>query len=70
VRPLKFSLLNGLTAVVWALGLMALIAWVGPTYLAAIGLTGWKGALAMGLFIIVLFRVIAAFERRALSHRP
>ncbi|MEP6593084.1 MAG: VTT domain-containing protein [Acidobacteriota bacterium] len=67
VPPLKFSILNSVTALVWSVVLMALIAWVGPTYLAAYGLDGWKGALLVGVLIIVLFRAAGWLERRALA---
>jgi membrane protein DedA with SNARE-associated domain len=69
VSPVKFSVLNSVTAVIWAVSLMGLVAWVGPTYLRAIGLSGWKGALLMGLWVIVLFRVAGRLERRALTPR-
>jgi membrane protein DedA with SNARE-associated domain len=65
VPALKFSLLNGMSAFVWAALLMGLVTRIGPTYLAAIGLTGWKGSVAMGLFVVVLFRVFGRFEKRA-----
>ncbi len=67
VPPLKFTILNSVTALVWSVVLMALIAWAGPTYLAAFGLDGWKGALLVGVLIIVLFRAAGWLERRALA---
>jgi membrane protein DedA with SNARE-associated domain len=69
VPPVKFSVLNGVSALIWAVLLMGLIAWVGPTFLSAIGLSGWKAALLMGLLVIVLFRVAGRLERRALTPR-
>ena len=44
VPPLKFSVLNLLSAFVWALALLVLVGWLGPTYLAQFGLGGWRGA--------------------------
>jgi membrane protein DedA with SNARE-associated domain len=67
VSPLKFSLLNSITALVWAVLLLALVAWVGPTYLGRIGLSGWRGALLMGVFIIVLFKVVGRYERHSIE---
>jgi membrane protein DedA with SNARE-associated domain len=66
VSPLKFSVLSGISAAVWAIMLMLLIGWLGPTYLAQIGLSGWKGGLLIGVVVIVLFRIAGHFERRAL----
>jgi membrane protein DedA with SNARE-associated domain len=66
VSPLKFSVLNGISATIWAVTLMVLIGWLGPTYLAQVGLSGWKGGVLIGLVIIALFRVAGHFERRAL----
>jgi membrane protein DedA with SNARE-associated domain len=69
VAPLKFSILNSVTALIWAVVLMALVAWVGPTYLASLGLSGWKGALAMGVLVVALFRTAGWLERRAMSRK-
>jgi membrane protein DedA with SNARE-associated domain len=63
----KFSLLNVLSAFAWAAALLIVVAWLGPTFLASIGLGGWKGALAAGIAILVLFKVLGAYERRALT---
>jgi membrane protein DedA with SNARE-associated domain len=67
VPPLTFSVLNGITAAVWAVGVMGLVAWVGPTYLASLGLGGWKGALLMGVVVVVLFRLAGRVERKAIA---
>ena len=68
VPPATFSLLNALSAVAWASTLLVLVAWVGPTYLAQFGLDGWKGALAVGLVILALFKVLGSYERRVIEH--
>ena len=39
----------------------------GPAYLARFGLAGWRGALAVGLTLLVLFRVLGRYERRAIE---
>jgi membrane protein DedA with SNARE-associated domain len=67
VPPRTVSTLNLLAAFVWAGALLILVAWVGPAYLARFGLAGWRGALAAGLTILVLFRVLASYERRAIE---
>jgi membrane protein DedA with SNARE-associated domain len=67
VPALKFSVLNLLSAAVWALALLVLVAWFGPTYLAQYGLAGWKGALVMGLAVFGLLKLLGAYERRAME---
>jgi membrane protein DedA with SNARE-associated domain len=69
VPPLKFSLLNLLSASAWASALLVVVGWYGPTWLARYGLGGWRGALVVGLVVLALFRVLAWFERRAME-RP
>lgn len=66
VRPLTFTLLNCTAALLWAVLLMVLVGWFGPTFFAQFGLSGWKGALIVGAVIIVLFRVAGVLERRRL----
>src|SRR5262245_19054154 len=62
VPPLKFSILNGVSAIIWALVLMIVVGWAGPAGLARIGLGGWKGALLMGALMFVLFKRLGRFE--------
>ena len=54
----RFSILNGVTALIWAVGLMILVAWAGPAALQRFGLGGWSGALIAGAGIVVLFKLI------------
>ena len=70
VTPLKFSLLNGVASFAWASGLMALVAWVGPTFLPKLGISGWWSALIPALLIIVVFRVVGRMERHAMEDEP
>ena len=67
VPPRKMSTLNLLSSFVWAAALLILVAWLGPAYLTRFGLGGWRGALAAGLTLLVVFRVLAAYERRAIE---
>ena len=67
VSPLKFSVLNLLSAFVWASVLLALVGWFGPAYLAQYGLGGWKGALLIGLAVLGLFKVLGWYERRSME---
>jgi len=61
------TVLNLLSAFVWAAALLILVAWLGPAYLARFGLAGWRGALAVGLMLLVLVRVLGSYERRAIE---
>ena len=67
VNPVRFSLLNAAAALVWALVLLALVAYAGPAYLSDVGLSGWKGALASGVLIIVVLHIIGRIERRRIA---
>ncbi len=69
VSAWKFSVLNLLSSFVWAVALLALVGWFGPTYLAQYGLGGWKGALVVGLAAFVVLKVLGSYERRAMK-RP
>lgn len=66
VPPLKFSVLNVLSAFTWAIALLLLVGWLGPTLLGTYGLGGWKGGLLIGLAMLALFRWLSSFERRVL----
>lgn len=67
VPPRKFSLLNLLSAFVWALALLLLVGWFGPAYLARFGLGGWKGAVAIGIAVLGVLRGVGWYEQRALA---
>jgi membrane protein DedA with SNARE-associated domain len=67
LSPVKFSILNATAALAWASVLLVLVGWWGPTYLARYGLSGWKGALLMGLAILLLFKALGSYERRLLA---
>jgi membrane protein DedA with SNARE-associated domain len=69
VDALLFSTLNALAALIWAVMLLAIVAYVGPAYLSRVGLSGWKGAIASGLVIIVALHVLGRIERRHISAR-
>ena len=67
VRPLRFSLLNLLSAAAWAIVLLVAIAWIGPTYLPSLGISGWWSALVPAFVIIAAFRLLGRAERHALE---
>jgi len=67
VPPLRFSILNLLSAFLWATVLLVVVAWLGPAFLAKFGLGGWKGALLVGFVIFLLFKVLGRYERQAIE---
>ncbi len=67
VPPLTFSLLNLLSSLVWAVGLLVLVGWVGPAYLSRFGLDGWRGAAVIGVLLLGVFKVLGAWEQRTLE---
>ena len=64
VNPLRFSILNTAAALVWAIVLLAVVAYAGPTYLSRVGLSGWKGAVASGVLVITALHILGRIERR------
>ena len=67
VSPLKFSVLNLLSAFAWALALLGIVGWFGPTYLVRFGLGRWEGAVVIGLVVLGLMKVFGAWERRSME---
>ena len=67
VPAVKFSVLNGLTSIVWAAGLLALVAWVGPAYLPTLGISGWWSALIPAIFVVAAFRLLSRVEQNAMD---
>ncbi len=67
VPPWKFSVLNGLAAVIWAVGLLFLIAWAGPRWLPGFGISGWWSAVVPAAILIVVFRAVSGAEERVLE---
>ena len=67
VPALQFSVLNLLSAFVWAAALLVVVGWIGPAFLGQYGLGGWKGAALIGLTMLVLFKALGVYERRAMA---
>ncbi len=67
VAPLKFSVLNALASLVWAVVVLTFVAWIGPTYLPSLGVSGWWSALVPALLIVIIFRIVGRVERHALE---
>jgi membrane protein DedA with SNARE-associated domain len=63
VSRLKFSVLNALSALVWATGLLVLVAVLGPAVLTRLGVSGWWAALVPAAAIVVVVRWMAHAER-------
>jgi membrane-associated protein len=62
----KFSTLSLISSFAWATALMVLIAWLGPAWLARLGISGWWAAAIPALIIIIAIRMLAVAERREL----
>jgi membrane protein DedA with SNARE-associated domain len=67
VTPLRFTLLNLVSAVCWAAALLVLVAWIGPAYLPALGISGWWSALIPAAIIVIIFRLVGRVERDTLE---
>jgi len=67
VSPLRFTLLNLVSAVCWAVTLMVIVAWLGPTYLPELGISGWWSALIPAVVILLVFRMLGRVEQNALE---
>ena len=66
VAPATFSVVNAVASVVWAVVVLALVAWAGPAYLAALGLSGWWAALLPAALVLTVFYVMARLDRKLL----
>ena len=56
VRPLRFTLLNLVSAFAWASAIMIVIAKLGPDALRAFGLGGWWGPIVPAVLVLIFFR--------------
>lgn len=70
VPPLRFSLWNAVSSLVWAAGILVLIAWAGPRYLPEVGVSGWWSAVIPAVAILVVMWFIRQSERRHLDAGP
>jgi len=69
VDAVLFSTLNALAALLWAVVLLAIVAYAGPAYLSRVGLSGWKGAVASGLVIVIVLHILGRLERRHITQQ-
>lgn len=65
---MTFSLINGASAVLWAIVVLAIVAWMGPAGLARMNLPGWVGGVIAGLVVLLVVYLFSRHERRALSN--
>jgi undecaprenyl-diphosphatase len=63
VRPLKFSLLDLVSAFAWASAIMLFVK-TGSTTLSAFGLTAWWGPLLPAVVVILFFRWLGRAPRK------
>jgi membrane protein DedA with SNARE-associated domain len=70
VGAFTFSVVNLAASAVWAVGVIALVAWFGPAYLSRLGISGWWSALVPALVIVVAFRVVGRLERHVIVDDP
>jgi membrane protein DedA with SNARE-associated domain len=67
VDAVLFSMLNALAALLWAVVLLAIVAYAGPAYLSPVDLSGWKGAIPSGLLIVIALHLLGRLERRHIA---
>lgn len=70
VSPLRFTLLNAVSALCWAGSLLLAVAWLGPAYLPALGISGWWSALVPAAVILFGLRMVSRLERETLEDQP
>lgn len=67
VPPLRFSLVSVISSAAWAIVVLAIVAWAGPAWLPAVGISGWWSGLVPAFLLILLFHGLGRAERRALG---
>ena len=68
VGCLKFSLLNVASALVWASALLVAVAWVGPTVLTELGLSGAWALLLPAIVLVLVARTVGRASKHALQN--
>lgn len=64
VPPVKFSLLDSISSLVWAAGLLAIVAYAGPRWLPGVGISGWWSALVPAIIIAIVALFVRREERK------
>ena len=70
ISPLKLSLVNGVACFLWAIGLLVIVAYVGPAFFSRFGISGWWTALLPAAVILIVFAWLRRFGQHALENRP
>ncbi len=68
--PLKLTFLNVIASFVWATGLLAIVAYVGPAYLPRLGVSGWWSALVPALVVLIVFAWLRRLGQHKLEDPP
>ena len=64
VPPVKFSVLDLISSFVWAAGLLAVVAYAGPTWLPGLGISKWWSALIPAVAIVIVALLVRRVERK------
>jgi len=67
VPALKFSLLDSISSVIWATGLLVLVAYAGPSWLPGVGISGWWSALIPAVLIVIIARTLGRAEKHTVD---
>jgi membrane protein DedA with SNARE-associated domain len=67
VRPLRFTVLSLASGIAWAAAVMGLIAWLGPTSFAQLGVRAWWTPLVPAVFVLLFTWWLSRRERRVES---
>jgi membrane protein DedA with SNARE-associated domain len=72
VPPLLFSVLNGISALVWSASILGLIAWAGPAALTRLGIGGRAALIVPALAVLLVFLALrrVTFEDRGVPRDP
>jgi undecaprenyl-diphosphatase len=67
IRPLRFTVLNLISAFAWAGTIMLVIVKIGPGALSAVGLKAWWGPAIPAVLVFLFFRWLSRPKRRRRS---
>jgi len=67
IRPLRFTVLNLISAFAWAGTIMLVIVKIGPGALSAVGLNAWWGPAIPAVLVFLFFRWLSRPKRRRRS---
>jgi membrane protein DedA with SNARE-associated domain len=68
--PWKLTLLNFIASFLWATGLLAIVAYVGPAFLQRHGISGWWSALVPALVVLIVFAWLRRLGQHKLEDPP